>query len=80
MDAQDARTFLEVHRAAIREIAASDYPAEVIEAWAPLPITQEDIEHFLANYDSEVRLVAEIDGEIVGLGAIVLQSSELRAC
>jgi len=79
MRAEDARAFLEVHRAAIREIAAADYPAAVIEAWAP-PITEGDIERVLANLDGEVRLVAQIEGQIVGLGAIVPGNCELRAC
>jgi len=80
MRAEDAQAFLEVHRAAIREIAVADYPAAVIEAWAPLPILQEDVEQFLLNRDGEFRLVAEIEGKIVGLGAVVPQNSELRAC
>jgi hypothetical protein len=29
----DARVFLDVHHAAVRHIAARDYPPEVIEAW-----------------------------------------------
>jgi putative acetyltransferase len=57
----------------------TDYPAAVVEAWAH-PITDQVIERFLANRDSEVRLLAEIDGEPVGIGAIVVASSELRAC
>src|SRR6266436_9161361 len=48
--------------------------------WAPLPVTQTGIERFLANPDSEIRVVAEIDGAIVGIGALVLANCELRAC
>jgi putative acetyltransferase len=80
MCAEDAWAFLAVHRAAIREIAAADYPAVVIEAWAPLPVTEDDVERLLVNRDGEVRLVAELGGRIVGLGAIVPQNAELRAC
>ena len=79
MRAEDARAFFDVHRAAIREIAAADYPAAVIEAWAP-PVTDAHVEQLLANPDGEVRLVAEIDGRIVGMGAIVPANAELRAC
>ena len=32
------------------------------------------------NHDDEIRLVAELDGELVGIGALVLADSELRAC
>jgi putative acetyltransferase len=75
----DARHFLEIHHAAVRGIAAKDYATSVIEAWAR-PITDEAIERFLANRDREVRLVAETDGTLVGIGAIVVNNSELRAC
>jgi putative acetyltransferase len=76
----DARTFLEVHHAAVREIALSDYPAEIIEAWAPLPITEAQIARFLANPDGEIRVAAVNSDEILGIGAVVLDRHELRAC
>ena len=58
----DALAFLQVHHAAVRGIAAKDYPPEVVEDWAPMPITNRSIERFLTNPDGELRLVAEIDG------------------
>lgn len=76
---EEARRFLEIHHAAVRGIAAKDYPASVVEAWAR-PITEQVIERFLANRDREVRLVAEVDGESVGIGALAVSNSELRAC
>ena len=80
MRPQDARTFLEVHHASVRGIAARDYPPAVIEDWAPLPVTDAAIERFLANPEKEIRLVAEMGGEIVGIGALVVEECELRAC
>ena len=80
MRPEDARIFLEVHHAAVRGIAARDYPPAVIEDWAPLPITDGAIERFLANPEKEIRLVAEIEGEIVGIGVLVVEESESRAC
>jgi putative acetyltransferase len=77
---EDARGFLEVHHAAVRGIAAKDYPPEVIEKWAPLPVTKQTIERFLTNPDGEIRLVAELDGAIVGIGCLVVKDCELRAC
>jgi putative acetyltransferase len=77
---QDARAFLEVHHAAVRGIAAKDYPPEVVDDWAPIPVTEESVERFLANPDGEIRLVAEIDGIIVGIGSLVVRNCELRAC
>jgi hypothetical protein len=44
----------------------------VIECWAPMPITKRQLEQVLANGANEIRLLAEIDGEIVGLGAIII--------
>ena len=77
---EDARAFLEVHHAAVRGLAAKDYPLEVIEDWAPLPVTEESVQRFLTNPDCEIRLVAEIDGTIVGIGCLVVANCELHAC
>jgi len=79
MRREEARRFLEVHRAAVRSLAVNDYSPAVIEAWAP-PVTDARIERFLTNRDGELRLVADIRGEIVGIGAFVASASELRAC
>jgi putative acetyltransferase len=79
MEGDDARAFLEMHRSSVHGVACVDYPPEVIEAWSP-PVTDERISAFLENPDKEVRFVADLDGEIVGIGAVVLESNELRAC
>ncbi len=79
MRPDEARRFLEIHHAAVRGIAAKDYSDSVVDAWAR-PITDQAIERFLANRDNEVRLIAEIDGEPMGIGAVVISRSELRAC
>lgn len=78
--AREARTFLEVHHAAVRGIAAADYPAEVIEAWAPLPIADRHVEHVSRNPEGEIRFAAVAGDEVVGIGALILARSELRAC
>jgi putative acetyltransferase len=80
MRSEDARAFLQVHHAAVRGIAAKDYLPDVIEDWAPLPVTEQSVERFLVNHDGEIRLVAELDGAIVGIGCLVVKNSELRAC
>lgn len=80
MGDKDARSFLEVQRAAVRGIAARDYPPAVIEHWAPLPITEEAIAEVRANPENEIRILAEINSEIVGMGSIVPARNELRAC
>jgi putative acetyltransferase len=76
----DARTFLEIHHAAVRGIAVHDYPATVIEVWAPLPITDKNVQRVALNPDGEHRLIAEIDGSAIGIGALMSKDSELRAC
>jgi putative acetyltransferase len=80
MRSADARAFLEVHHAAVRGTAVVDYPLNVIEAWAPTPVTNEAVKQVRSNRDNEYRFIGEIDREIVGIGALVLESSELRAC
>jgi hypothetical protein len=51
MQPEEARCFFEIHRASVWGIAAKDYSPSVIDAWAPLPITDELIERFLSNRD-----------------------------
>jgi len=79
MQPAEARRFLEIHHTSVRRLAANDYPANVIEAWAP-SITDERLQRFFQNRDDEIRLIAELDGEPVGVGAIVVANLELRAC
>ena len=80
MRAEDARTFLEVHHAAVRGLAAKDYPREVLDAWAPLPILDQHVEKVRENPDGELRLVAELDGRIIGIGCLIAGNADLRAC
>ena len=77
----EARSFLEIHGRSVRGLAGQHYPADVIAAWAgPAPISDEAIRHFLKNPDHEIRLLAELDGQPVGLGSLVVDNTELRAC
>jgi putative acetyltransferase len=76
----ETKVFLEVHHAAVRMIAASDYPSAVIESWAPLPITDAVVERVRRNPEGEIRLAAVLDGQVVGVGALIPQKYELRAC
>ena len=72
----EAATFLQIHHRAVRGLAAAHYPSPVIEAWTA-PLSEE---RFLANPDQEIRLIADLDGEAVGYGALVLETGEVRAC
>ena len=82
MRGEEARLFLEIHGRSIRGLAGDHYPGDVIAAWAgPLaPISDEAVRRFLTNPDHEIRLLAELDGQPVGLGALVPDNTELRAC
>lgn len=75
----DAWAFLEIHPA-VRGLAARDYPPEIIEAWAPLPVTSRAVEAVTANPENEIRFVAESDGRLIGLSCLVIANKELRAC
>ena len=72
----EAATFFQIHSRSVRGLAAEHYPSAVIEAWTG-PLNKE---RFLANPDKEIRLIADLDGEPVGFGALVLDPAELRAC
>ena len=75
----EERTFLEIHGRSVRGLASTHYPPEVLESWAART-TDESVRRFGQNVDAEIRLLAEIDSEPVGLGSLVLGQKELRAC
>jgi putative acetyltransferase len=43
-------------------------------------VTDDSVRDLMLNADHEIRLVAELDAEPVGIGALILERSELRAC
>ena len=59
-------------------LAASHYSQDAIEGWV-VPATAENVRRLTLNADREIRLLAELDGKPVGIGAPVLETSELRA-
>jgi putative acetyltransferase len=79
MRADEARTYLKIVNSAILGLAMSHYPADIIAAWM-VPITDKAIDDLILNEDHEIRLIAELDGQPVGIGALILERSELRAC
>ena len=79
MQPDDARDFLKVQNAAVRKIAAKDYPKDVIEAWAPR-LTAKRVAGFLENPDNDLRLVAEAEGKIVGVAVLDLETMEIGGC
>jgi putative acetyltransferase len=77
--ADEGRIYLEIVNSAIRGLAVSHYPPDAIEGWV-VSVTDETVRDLMLNLDHEVRLVAELDGRPVGIGALILERAELRAC
>jgi putative acetyltransferase len=75
----EGRIYLEIVNSAIRGLAVSHYAPDAIEGWV-VPVTIESIADLMLNADQEIRVVAELDGTPVGIGALVVGRSELRAC
>ena len=74
----EIRLYLEIHERAIRGLAASHYSPADIEGWV-VPATDENLRRLMRNADREIRFVAELHGNPLGIGALVLEKSELRA-
>ena len=75
----EGQTYLEIVNAAILGLAVNHYPPEAIAGWV-VPINDGTLSDFVGNDDHEIRLIAELDGEPVGIGALVVERAELRAC
>jgi putative acetyltransferase len=78
--ADDARHILEAHSAAVHRTAAREYASDILSAWAA-PLDDDNVQRMAAIIvsQSELLIVAEIDGRVVGFGSIVPKNSELRA-
>jgi putative acetyltransferase len=64
----------------VRGLAAKDYAPDVIDAWAPLPILDQHVEKVRSNPEGESRLIAELDGRAVGIGCLIAEREDFRAC
>ncbi|MBI4784513.1 MAG: GNAT family N-acetyltransferase [Oscillatoriophycideae cyanobacterium NC_groundwater_1537_Pr4_S-0.65um_50_18] len=76
----DAAVMLAVHADAVHQTAAPFYPAEVIQSWAPLPITSDRIQRVEQKWilNPEHRtVVSKHNGQVVGFGFID-KNSELQ--
>lgn len=74
---------LAIHRRAVHELAAQNYPASVLAAWAPA-ISWQDNQRYLEDFDKkqsngQVVLVAFVNDTLAGFGEIVPQKNELLA-
>ena len=70
---------LAVHRRAVHETAAADYPAEVLAAWGP-PVVGPQLDKFDAKLQrGQIVIVAEVDGALAGFGELAPQKNLLVA-
>jgi putative acetyltransferase len=69
-------TFRKIHYAAVHGLAARHYPQAILDKWSA-PIREG--EGVQARRRGQIRLVAELDGEPVGIGALFPDKSELDA-
>jgi putative acetyltransferase len=76
---EDSRAYIDIHHRSVRGLASGHYGADVIDAWAR-PVSANDLHDLERNDDGEIRLIAELGGSAVGIGALVVADSELRAC
>jgi putative acetyltransferase len=79
MRPDEGRIYLDVVNSAIRGLAANYYPPDAIAGWL-VPMDDSTLADFDRNEDHEIRLIAELNGEPVAIGALVAGRSELRAC
>jgi putative acetyltransferase len=76
---RDAQAVLEIHRDAVHNTAAPDYEQEILDEWSQ-PIDEKRLRRFREENSADVRIVAEINGTIVGFGELVTSENILGAC
>lgn len=76
----DDRAILEVHRAAVRGLAAGDYPSDLLEEWSP-PVTDERVARAEATRETsrERLLLAVASAEVIGFGGFDVDTGEVTA-
>lgn len=79
MRPDEGRIYLDVVNSAIRGLAVSHYSADAIAGWI-VPMDAGTLADFDGNEEHEIRLMADLNGEPVAIGALIVERSELRAC
>jgi putative acetyltransferase len=75
----EVRTYLEVVHAAVHGLAGGPYSPEILDAWAPA-LTAAAVEAVAHNERGEHRFAAESAGQVIGIGALLVEEAELLAC
>ena len=60
LHADEGRLYLEIVNGAIRGLAVSHYPPDIIEGWV-VSVTDATVRDLMLNPEDEIRLVAELD-------------------
>ena len=78
--AEDSEAITRIHYGAVHVTAAKDYDQPILDQWSTV-VTKERIENYRNRPDAnkEITLVAEINGQIVGVGSFVPETKELNA-
>lgn len=74
---RDTLSVIRVHFDSVHYVASKDYPIEILDEWSP-PVSEERIKKFLSN-GADVKLVAELNGDIVGFGELLTKKNQLGA-
>lgn len=77
---EDSEAITRIHYDAVHVTAAKDYDQAILDQWSTV-VTKERIENYKSrpDADKEVTLVAEINGQIAGVGSIIPETKELSA-
>lgn len=73
----DAWDVVRVHFDSVHHVAAKDYPVEILNEWSP-PVSEERVRKFLNN-GADVKLVAQVNGDVVGFGELLTDKNQLGA-
>ncbi len=76
---EDAEIFAEIHYDAVHNSAKGFYSQDILDQWS-CGATPERVSHIRKTAHLEIRRMAEIDGEVVGLGVVVPEKHLLGAC
>jgi GNAT superfamily N-acetyltransferase len=79
---EDASAFVHLHYQAVHAMAADSYEKSILDSWSSSKFEERiaAVERSIKeNPDNAFKLMAEVDGVIVGLGEVVPGANELRA-
>lgn len=76
---EDAAAFAEIHYDAVHKLAKDHYAGYILEDWSG-PVDENRLQEIRNSARDERRIMAEAEGRPVGIGCIIPEKAELRAC